>query len=68
MAESYEELKQQERYLLEKMEATHQIKKENEHAKEDSGKVFVRQEIPKMQLIENLRLQLIQVKRKLKSL
>jgi hypothetical protein len=51
------------------MERVHQIKMENVNAKLDDGNsAFVIMEIPKMQLIENLRMQLIEIEKEIKEL
>ena len=57
----------EEEYLAQKMQDVHQIKMENSAISKDPNKGFVVQEIPKMQMIENLRLQQIRLRRERKA-
>jgi hypothetical protein len=64
-----EDLQLKKKFILESMERVHQIKMENVNAKLDDGNsAFVIMEIPKMQLIENLRMQLIEIEKEIKEL
>ena len=61
------DLRKKEDFLLKSIEDVHQIKMENTNATVDAGtRGFIIMEIPKMQLIENLRMQLINIRKEIK--
>lgn len=64
-----DQLLEKKKFLLIQRENIHQIKEENCHASVVTGESkFIKLEIPKMQLMQNLDLQIIEIKKEIREL